>query len=193
MRTRCIASERRARPPLQHNDFAFAVSDGMGGAMAGEFASRIAVEKITTLLPRSYKLSAQGIDCGHRRCAGGTFRSDSQGAGLCREQLRRVPRHGDHAEPVLVHAGLDVFRPRGRQPDLFLSAARQAASSNSARTTRTSRGFCAMGTSRNGKRARTRGATCSRNRSAAATNSWIRRSARWPTSRAICSCFARMD
>jgi serine/threonine protein phosphatase PrpC len=48
----------------QHNDFAFAVSDGMGGAMAGEFASRIAVEKITTLLPRSYKLSAQGIAAG---------------------------------------------------------------------------------------------------------------------------------
>jgi protein phosphatase len=48
----------------QHNDFAFAVSDGMGGAMAGEFASRIAVEKITTLLPRSYKLSAQGMAAG---------------------------------------------------------------------------------------------------------------------------------
>src|SRR5215203_4729057 len=46
----------------QHNDFAFAVSDGMGGAMAGEFASRIAVEKITTLLPRSYKLSALGLN-----------------------------------------------------------------------------------------------------------------------------------
>ena len=49
---------------IQHNDFAFAVSDGMGGAMAGEFASRIAVEKITTLLPRSYKLSAQGFAAG---------------------------------------------------------------------------------------------------------------------------------
>src|ERR1700689_1462725 len=36
-----------------HMDFAFAVSDGMGGAMAGELASRIAVQKITTLLPRS--------------------------------------------------------------------------------------------------------------------------------------------
>ena len=45
-----------------HHDFAFAVSDGMGGAKAGEFASRIAVEKITTLLPRSYRLSALGLD-----------------------------------------------------------------------------------------------------------------------------------
>ncbi len=45
-------------------DFAFAVSDGMGGARAGEFASRIVVEKITTLLPRSFKQSALGLEAG---------------------------------------------------------------------------------------------------------------------------------
>jgi len=45
-------------------DFAFAVSDGMGGAMAGEFASRIAVEKIAKLLPHSYQQSAIGIEAG---------------------------------------------------------------------------------------------------------------------------------
>jgi protein phosphatase len=45
-------------------DFAFAVSDGMGGAMAGEFASRITVEKITRLLPRAFKQSAVGLDAG---------------------------------------------------------------------------------------------------------------------------------
>src|SRR6202008_4322849 len=39
-------------------DFAFAVSDGMGGALAGEYASRIAMEKITILLPRSFKQTA---------------------------------------------------------------------------------------------------------------------------------------
>jgi len=48
----------------EHTDFAFAVSDGMGGAMAGEFASRITTEKITRLLPRSFKLSAQGLQAG---------------------------------------------------------------------------------------------------------------------------------
>lgn len=47
-----------------HKDFAFAVSDGMGGAKAGEYASRIAVEKITTLLPRSFHQSALGLETG---------------------------------------------------------------------------------------------------------------------------------
>lgn len=42
-------------------DFAFAVSDGMGGAKAGEYASRIAVEKITKLLPRSFRQAATGL------------------------------------------------------------------------------------------------------------------------------------
>jgi len=45
-----------------HNDFIFAVSDGMGGAMAGEFASRITVDKIAHLLPRSYRLAAFGLN-----------------------------------------------------------------------------------------------------------------------------------
>jgi len=36
------------------------VSDGMGGAMAGEFASKIAVEKITKLLPSFFHRNAGG-------------------------------------------------------------------------------------------------------------------------------------
>jgi serine/threonine protein phosphatase PrpC len=47
-----------------HMDYAFAVSDGMGGARAGEYASRIAVEKITSMLPRCYLQSAAGLDAG---------------------------------------------------------------------------------------------------------------------------------
>ncbi|MBC8008706.1 MAG: serine/threonine-protein phosphatase, partial [Burkholderiales bacterium] len=49
---------------LGDGDFVFAVSDGMGGARAGEFASRIAIDKITRLLPRAYRLSAAGMNAG---------------------------------------------------------------------------------------------------------------------------------
>jgi serine/threonine protein phosphatase PrpC len=49
---------------LDTMDFAFAVSDGMGGALAGEYASKIAVEKITRLLPRSFQHSALGLPAG---------------------------------------------------------------------------------------------------------------------------------
>jgi protein phosphatase len=45
-------------------DFVFAVSDGMGGAKSGEFASRIAVDRITKLLPRSFRMSAAGLASG---------------------------------------------------------------------------------------------------------------------------------
>lgn len=49
---------------LGGGDFVFAVSDGMGGARSGEFASRIAIDKITKLLPRAYRLSAAGMNAG---------------------------------------------------------------------------------------------------------------------------------
>lgn len=49
---------------FDEGDFVFAVSDGMGGANAGEFASRIAVERITRLMPRLYRLAAQNLGTG---------------------------------------------------------------------------------------------------------------------------------
>jgi len=49
---------------LDNHDFVFAVSDGMGGAKAGEFASKIAVQKITELMPKSFRLGAAGLSRG---------------------------------------------------------------------------------------------------------------------------------
>ncbi len=49
---------------LNTSDFVFAVSDGMGGANAGDFASRVTVDKITRLLPGSFRSAASGIQIG---------------------------------------------------------------------------------------------------------------------------------
>ncbi len=60
---------------MASTDFVFAVSDGMGGANAGEFASRIAVDKITRLLPKGFRLSAQGMASGFPDLIGELFSS----------------------------------------------------------------------------------------------------------------------
>lgn len=46
------------------SDFVFAVSDGMGGAKSGEFASRITVDRVTKLFPRVFRLAATGMGAG---------------------------------------------------------------------------------------------------------------------------------
>jgi serine/threonine protein phosphatase PrpC len=48
------------------SDFILAVSDGMGGARSGEFASRIAVDKITRLLPGYFRCQV-ATDSGERQ------------------------------------------------------------------------------------------------------------------------------
>ena len=58
---------------LNESDYIFAVSDGMGGANAGEFASQIAVEKITHLLPQSFREAASGIAVGYQDLLGELF------------------------------------------------------------------------------------------------------------------------
>ena len=55
---------RFGQAPSGSMDFAFAVSDGMGGAKAGEYASRIATEKLAVLLPRAFQQSAAGLEAG---------------------------------------------------------------------------------------------------------------------------------
>ena len=55
---------RIGQKTVETNDCVFAVSDGMGGAKSGEFASRLAVDGITRLLPKGYRLSAAGLSSG---------------------------------------------------------------------------------------------------------------------------------
>lgn len=49
---------------MEQGDFIFAVSDGMGGAQSGEFASRLAVDTITRLLPPRFRDRAMLSDAG---------------------------------------------------------------------------------------------------------------------------------
>jgi serine/threonine protein phosphatase PrpC len=55
---------KEGQASLAGADFVFAVSDGMGGAHSGEFASKITIDRITRLLPRSFRLSAAGMASG---------------------------------------------------------------------------------------------------------------------------------
>ncbi|MEZ5275924.1 MAG: protein phosphatase 2C domain-containing protein [Opitutaceae bacterium] len=55
---------RIGQKTVETNDCVFAVSDGMGGAKSGEFASRLAIDGITRLLPKGYRLSAAGLSSG---------------------------------------------------------------------------------------------------------------------------------
>jgi len=61
--------------PTDSLDFVFAVSDGMGGAQAGEFASRIAIDKLSHWLPRSFKLAASGVALDHTEVLAEVFHS----------------------------------------------------------------------------------------------------------------------
>ncbi|ADE55761.1 PP2C family protein-serine/threonine phosphatase [Coraliomargarita akajimensis] len=77
--------------PLSKQDYIFAVSDGMGGANAGEFASKIAVEKITRLFPRSFTTAASGIDPGFQDLLSELFdqiHAELTHLGFCYEELR---------------------------------------------------------------------------------------------------------
>lgn len=56
-------------------DFVFAVSDGMGGANSGEFASRFTVDRITKLMPRGYRPALPGPTSGCDRTLGELFRA----------------------------------------------------------------------------------------------------------------------
>ncbi len=85
-------------------DFVFAVSDGMGGAKSGEFASKIATEKITKLLPRAYKQASQGIQAGFTDILEELFAS-------IHEELSRMGRFYDECHNMGATLSLCLFTP----------------------------------------------------------------------------------
>ena len=115
-------------------DFVFAVSDGMGGAMAGEFASRVTVEKITRLLPPAFKRSAAGLPTDFEDVLEELFSEIHRALMYLGSDRSGLFRHGRHLEHVLVYSRMDVFRPYRRQPDLLFSRRGREESSRSAMT-----------------------------------------------------------
>ena len=76
---------------LEASDFIFAVSDGMGGANAGDFASRIAVEKIAELFPATFRAAAGGLSVGFQDLLTelfGHIHHELCHMGFCYEELR---------------------------------------------------------------------------------------------------------
>jgi serine/threonine protein phosphatase PrpC len=59
-------------------DFVFAVSDGMGGANSGEFASRITKDRITQLLPKGFRNAPPGPKSGYDKTLLELFREIHQ-------------------------------------------------------------------------------------------------------------------
>lgn len=91
--------------PMDRGDFVFGVSDGMGGANLGEFASRTAVEQIAKLLPRSFRLSAGGIAAGFQDFLGEVF------AAIHRE-LTRLSNSYEECAGMGATASLCWFTPQ---------------------------------------------------------------------------------
>lgn len=64
---------RSGTATLVTGDCVFAVSDGMGGARLGAFASRTAVDQLARLLPRAFRLAAGGLNNGFHDILGEAF------------------------------------------------------------------------------------------------------------------------
>lgn len=91
---------------LSDADFIFAVSDGMGGERSGEFASRIAVEKITLQLPRQFSLGEERFSAYHNDIFGSLFTS-------IHEDLLKLGRYDENCRDMGATLTLAWFR-RGR-------------------------------------------------------------------------------
>ncbi len=103
---RCAGSAvsllRFGEDSIATKDFVFAVSDGMGGARSGEFASRVTVDRITHLLPPAFRQAAEGFEIGFDDLYGELFAE-------IHDDLMHL---GDsYAECHGMGATLSLFRP----------------------------------------------------------------------------------
>ena len=95
---------REGSGSLEKADFVFAVSDGMGGANAGEVASKIAVENITRLLPKSFGMAAQNLEGGFSDVLGTIFQRTHA-------SLRDLGRHYEECRGMGATLSLCWFMP----------------------------------------------------------------------------------
>jgi len=89
---------------LAKGDFLFAVSDGMGGAKSGEFASRVAIETLTRLMPKAFRLSAAGMASGFADVIGEVFAS-------IHRELSELGRHYEECSGMGATLTLGWFSP----------------------------------------------------------------------------------
>ena len=176
----------------EKHDFTFAVCDGMGGAKAGEYASQIAVDKITTLLPRAFQQSASGMQAGFQD--------------VLTELYTQIHR-------ALVYLGSSYDECHGMQTTMsmcwFTPGWMYFSHIGDSRIYHLPKGgetiklltsddthvgwLSATDRSKSTKPAPIRAGTCCKRRSAAPINSWIHRLVRWAVNAAIFFCCALTD
>ena len=163
----------------------------MGGAHAGEFASRVTVDKILHLMPRSFRQEVTGIEAGFIEVLEELFCRDRLRPEVPRRQLPGgMPRHGRHPEPLLAHSGMALLCAISATAASITSKGPPARCGRSATTIPTWAGCGATEKSREREaRHHPAGPPCKR-RWARITSSSSRKSARFTSSRATCSCSA---